>query len=656
MITSDGTTRDTSGSSSTTTTDENKPAEEEEEEVVESKTEFNAIFGSDKDLPVHADQLLFDEHDEQAEGDMLRGRPWEDDERFAGSSGSLREEGEGEGVQVRQGGQGGRVGKGGKVDEPKSPLEHEEVESEVEPVLSEARTVRGSGSPAAVESSSSSSSSTAAASTSAPTPAPSASLESGAPSSSSNDGGASSSNNGSSSGNNGNSPPGNSGNNGNSGGNNGGDAPPPKTTTGKEVAKVSIPDEYPQVLALPITRRPLFPGFYKAVTITSPPVIKAIRTLLQRGQPYIGAFLLKDSNADSDVITSPDQVYPVGVFAQITSVFGAGDGQGADGKSLPPAEGEEGKRESLTAVLYPHRRIRIDELLTQRPVASGSSASASVEGADKRGEVIEPSAPLSEVGKPEAEVASFELADVPTPEQIERDMHPKSGAGAGAGATSTSSVETPPQSHISFLHSMVPEISLTNVSNLELEPFNKDDQMIKAVMNELLSVFKDIAQLAPIFREQITSFTINQSSSNVFEDPDKLADFAAAVSSGDVQELQGVLESLSVQDRLQKALTILKKELINAQLQSKIARDVETKLHKRQREVYLMEQLKGIKKELGMDSDGKDKLVEGFKEKAGKLAMPEGVKTVFDEEINKLMHLEPAASEFKWVRVGAFRR
>jgi Lon-like ATP-dependent protease len=145
----------------------------------------------------------------------------------------------------------------------------------------------------------------------------------------------------------------------------------------------------------------------------------------------------------------------------------------------------------------------------------------------------------------------------------------------------------------------------------------------------------------------VTSFTMSQSTSNVFDEPDKLADFAAAVSTGEVTELQAVLESLSIEDRLQKALLILKKELINAQLQSKISKDVESKIQKRQREYYLMEQLKGIKKELGMESDGKDKLVERFKEKAAQLAMPEGVKKVFDEEINKLMHLEPAASEFK---------
>lgn len=197
---------------------------------------------------------------------------------------------------------------------------------------------------------------------------------------------------------------------------------------------------------------------------------------------------------------------------------------------------------------------------------------------------------------------------------------------------------------------------------MTIEPYKKDSQTVRAIMSELISVFKDIAQLQPIFREQsehyscrfndladmtVTSFTMSNSTANVFDEPDKLADFAAAVSTGDVHDLQSVLESMSVEDRLQQSLLILKKELINAQLQNKISRDVESKIQKRQREYYLMEQLKGIKKELGMESDGKDKLVERFKEKASKLAMPEGVRKVFDEEINKLMHLEPAASEFK---------
>ena len=195
----------------------------------------------------------------------------------------------------------------------------------------------------------------------------------------------------------------------------------------------------------------------------------------------------------------------------------------------------------------------------------------------------------------------------------------------------------------SFLHKY--NISIVQVDNLITQPYNKDDQYIRAFMSEIVSVFKDIAQLNPLFRDQITNFSINQVASNVFDEPDKLADFVAAVSTGEVGELQDVLESLIVDDRLRKALLVLKKELINAQLQSKLARDVDSKIAKRQREYYLMEQLKGIKKELGMESDGKDKLIEKFKERAAALKMPEPVRKVFDEELNKLMGLEPAASE-----------
>ena len=67
-----------------------------------------------------------------------------------------------------------------------------------------------------------------------------------------------------------------------------------------------------------------------------------------------------------------------------------------------------------------------------------------------------------------------------------------------------------------------------------------------------------------------------------------------------------------VDDRLRKALFVLKKELINAQLQAKLSRDVGSKIAKRQREYYLM-------KELGMESDGKDKLIEKFRQRAAEL-------------------------------------
>jgi Lon-like ATP-dependent protease len=145
----------------------------------------------------------------------------------------------------------------------------------------------------------------------------------------------------------------------------------------------------------------------------------------------------------------------------------------------------------------------------------------------------------------------------------------------------------------------------------------------------------------------VAAFTMSHSTSNVFEEPEKLADFAAAVSSSSPADLQQLLETTSIEDRLQLALEILKKELLVVQLQQKLSSDVEKKLQKRQKEYILQEQLKQIKRELGMESDGKDKLLEKFREKAAGLKMPEGVQKVFDEELNKLSGIEPSSSEFK---------
>jgi Lon-like ATP-dependent protease len=388
------------------------------------------------------------------------------------------------------------------------------------------------------------------------------------------------------------------------------------------MSRQTVPAVYPQVLALPITRRPLFPGFYKAVVIKDKQVCAAIKESMKRGQPYIGAFLLKSEDDDADTITDLSKVHPVGVFAQITSVFPA-----ERDRSNRPKDGkaEDSDDEGLTAVLYPHRRIRIDELIN--PDGAGA---------------------VPPVGA---------VPDVPSAIPGNESESGKGRSAEDAVATRVATENDAPTEHIpshgapfqtSFLHDY--KVSLVNVTNLQAAEYKKDNEVIRAIKAELITVFKDIAQLNPMFRDQIANFSISQGAGNVFEEPDKLADFAAAVSSGEVGELQAVLESLNIEDRLRKAFEVLKKELMNAQLQSKISKDVEAKIQKRQREYFLHEQLKGIKKELGLESDGKDRMVEKFKEKALALNMPEAARKVFDEELSKLQTLEPAASEFNVTR------
>ncbi|AEO55399.1 hypothetical protein MYCTH_2299177 [Thermothelomyces thermophilus ATCC 42464] len=375
----------------------------------------------------------------------------------------------------------------------------------------------------------------------------------------------------------------------------------------KALAKPVVPEIYPQVLAIPIAKRPLFPGFYKAITIKDPNVAAAITEMFKRGQPYVGAFLFKDENADDDVIRNPDDVYDVGVFAQVTSAF--------------PMNAQGGEGGGLTAILYPHRRIRLSSLIP--PGGAGPSKATPV--AEPIPEAVP--RPADEADQKGDVVASFEESAVEQPKP----------------ETSKKLYEV-----TSFLKKY--PVSIANVENLTEEPHDPKSQVIRAVTNEIVNVFKEVASMNSLFRDQISTFSISQSAGNVMSEPAKLADFAAAVSAGEPAELQEVLESLNVEDRMHKALLVLKKELANAQLQSKITKDVESKITKRQREYWLMEQMKGIRRELGIESDGKDKLVEKFKEKADKLAMPEAVRKVFDEELNKLAHLEPAASEFNVTR------
>ncbi|PBK88841.1 hypothetical protein ARMGADRAFT_1084392 [Armillaria gallica] len=242
-------------------------------------------------------------------------------------------------------------------------------------------------------------------------------------------------------------------------------SPPASSSSDAALMKQSVPAIYPQVLALPIVRRPLFPGFYKAVIVRNPEVVAAIKEMMKRGQPFL------DNQR---------------VQIKITSLVKAG------GIATVELVGEE----------------------------------------------------------------DIQIVDLRGPLQT------------------------------SFLHNHA--ISIVEVENLVTQPYNKNNQ--------------EIAQLNPIFRDQITNFSINQFAFNAVDEPDKLAGFAAAVSTGEVVELQDVLDSLV--------------------LQSKLSRDGDNMIAKHQREYYLMEQLKSIKKELGMESDEKDTLIEKSKERAASLKMP----------------------------------
>ena len=178
------------------------------------------------------------------------------------------------------------------------------------------------------------------------------------------------------------------------------------------------------------------------------------------------------------------------------------------------------------------------------------------------------------------------------------------------------------------------------------EPELSVNEELKAYSMAIVATLKELVQLDPLQSEAIKLF-LNRSA---MEDPGKLADFSASLTTASPEELQQVLETFDVRGRIDKVLLLLRKELEMARLKQKITDQIEDQMSQRQREFFLREQLKAIKQELGIEKEGKTSELESFQERLQELSpSPEGA-SVISEEMEKLSHLEPSSPEYTVTR------
>lgn len=74
---------------------------------------------------------------------------------------------------------------------------------------------------------------------------------------------------------------------------------------------------------------------------------------------------------------------------------------------------------------------------------------------------------------------------------------------------------------------------------------------------------------------------------------------------------------------------------------------MEEKIKQTHRKYLLQEQLKIIKKELGLEKEDKDAIEEKFRERLKERRVPDHIMEVINEELNKLSLLDNHSSEFK---------
>lgn len=97
-------------------------------------------------------------------------------------------------------------------------------------------------------------------------------------------------------------------------------------------------------------------------------------------------------------------------------------------------------------------------------------------------------------------------------------------------------------------------------------------------------------------------------------------------------------------------MALLKKEYELSKLQQKIGREVEEKVKQQHRKYILHEQLKVIKKELGLEKEDKDAIEEKYRERIREKVVAKPVMDVIEEELTKLSFLENHSSEFNVTR------
>ncbi len=180
-----------------------------------------------------------------------------------------------------------------------------------------------------------------------------------------------------------------------------------------------------------------------------------------------------------------------------------------------------------------------------------------------------------------------------------------------------------------------------DVKYWEEEKVQVSDEL-KAYSGAIIDNIKELVNLNPLFKEGL-SLLIERINLN---DPGSLADFSSSMTTSSGEELQKVLETRSVQQRLEKALVLIKKELEISKLKAEISKRIEEQLSKQQREFFLKQQLQEIKKELGLSKDDTQAEIDKYKKRLKKLSLPDEAKERVKDELEKLKLLGSTSAEF----------
>jgi ATP-dependent Lon protease len=179
-------------------------------------------------------------------------------------------------------------------------------------------------------------------------------------------------------------------------------------------------------------------------------------------------------------------------------------------------------------------------------------------------------------------------------------------------------------------------------SAADLPPTDPDDPAFAALHKELRERAAELGE-----KTGIASDIVEQVMQNVGE-AGPLADLVAGYLDIPINERQALLETLGVEERLRRVLVHVERQIGLVEAQLDIKSMVEEELGERQREIFLREQLKAIRKELGEEGTQTER--DELRERLDALDLPEEARKEVEREFSRLERAAPDAMESQVIR------
>jgi len=176
----------------------------------------------------------------------------------------------------------------------------------------------------------------------------------------------------------------------------------------------------------------------------------------------------------------------------------------------------------------------------------------------------------------------------------------------------------------------------------EMPPLNAEDPNFVALYREVRSRAAELGQKSGLAEEVVQQVLAG------VNDPGQFADLVAGYIDIEPAQRQMLLETLSVEERLRRVLVHIQRQITVYDAQEDIKSRVQEELGERQREMFLREQLKTIKRELGED-DELDEL-EDLRQKLETLELPPTARKEVDREISRLSRIGRESMESQVIR------